>query len=93
MCKNNGSGSGKLDNSESVELEELRKKVHILESLCLPEKFKSAWEYGLSSGIFAGKNLTDELKAELYAEDLQSIIEDTLDNLEKENNGEFNENN
>jgi len=90
LCKN--SDNCKLNNSERIELEELRKKVHILESLCLPEKFKSAWEYGLSSGIYAGKDLTDELKAELYAEDLQSIIEDTLDNLEKENDGESEEN-
>ncbi len=76
-----------LNNSERDELETLRKEVKILKDLCLPEKFKSVWDYGYQSGIFTKGDLSIDLKNELYNEDKLSIMEDELESL-RESDGD-----
>lgn len=74
-----------------IELKNLRKQNKILMDLCLPEKLEDAWNYGWQSRQFAEGNNSLELKNELWMEDKESIINDELENLEKENDGEFEE--
>ena len=75
-----------LSNNEKDELENLRNKVQILEDLCLPAKFKDMWNAGWFSRKIASDigNTSLEMMNELYAEDLENLIQTELSELDKD---------
>lgn len=87
MCKNCGefANCNGLTKGERTELEELRSKVKIYEDLTLPEKFKefyvAAW-YSAKFAMDEGQFNVAKLE-ELYQEDLSSIINHELSNLDE----------
>ena len=68
-----------LDLDERVELEELRTKCSVLESLCLGESFKEVWNYGWQARDFVEEgDDVQELKNKFWTEDREEFIKDKL---------------
>lgn len=76
-------GNNNLTVEEKVELEELRSKVKIYESIANPEKYSQIWHSGFYSGKLAektGENSFADME-KFYHEDIEMVIQNELSNL------------